>query len=99
MEKIHWWSSGAAQVQLLNQASEDLERLQQDQADAGEQIRMLFHLDREQGREIARLQSVIAALVDMLLAAGIVDEKALIERMQQAADRSGLDEELDLHGR
>ncbi len=87
MEKVHWWSTGNAQVRLLNDAADELGDLRKEQADADQQIDRLFKLDRDQGREIARLQAVVTVLVDLLIESGAAPESEIMRRMDRAVRR------------
>ncbi len=87
MEKVHWWSTGNAQNRLLNDAADALGDLRKEQADADQQIDRLFQLDRDQGREIARLQAVVTVLVDMLIETGTTPEAEIMRRMDRAVQK------------
>ena len=87
MEKVHWWSTGNAQVRLLNDAADALGDMRKEQADADQQIDRLFQLDRDQGREIARLQAVVTVLVDLLIETGTVPESEIMQRMDRAVQK------------
>ncbi len=81
MEKVHWWTQNKNQTRILNDAAEALGAMRDEQADMEQQIDRLYQLDKDQGREIARLQSVVATLVDLIIEAEVVPEAELIRRL------------------
>ena len=68
----------------LNEAALEVNALAARNAETGRQITTLFELDQAQGRDIARLQSAVWVLMQMLAESGAVDGNALAERLKAA---------------
>lgn len=86
MRKLHWWDSEYTERQRLNEAADELYELQSNNAAVGDQVARLFELDRDQGRDIDRLQATVLTLLDMLIDRGVLDEQALVARMNGALE-------------
>lgn len=68
----------------LNDAASEVNSLAARNAEAARQIATLFELDKAQARDIARLQSAVWLLMQMLTESGALDASALAERLKTA---------------
>jgi hypothetical protein len=86
MERLPWWRQPNAQD--FNGLANDFEdRLRGDQAVAdgtADNVRSLFALVRAQDQQVQRLEVVVQLMSDVLAASGMLDEKTLGARLEQA---------------
>ncbi len=68
----------------INKAADEINALHSSSATVEKQVLRLLELDRDQGHEIAKLQSVVFVLMQMLVESGGVDGSKLNERVQSA---------------
>ena len=71
----------------INQAADEINALHSSNATVEKQVLRLLELDRDQGHEIAKLQSVVYVLMQMLVESGAVDATKLNERVQSAMNQ------------
>jgi hypothetical protein len=85
MERLGWFfSNELAQRNAINEAASDIAGMQAARAgDAGTFAR-LFELDRAQAQEITSIKVTLEVLANLLIQAGIVDEKTLRYRIEAA---------------
>lgn len=91
MEKQSSWKvllSGADPVSAhrLNDAADEVNALRARNAELHKQVASLFELDKAQGVEIARLQSAVWVLMQMLADAKVLDGDVLMARVKKAFD-------------
>ena len=70
-----------ADRQRINEAAGELNLLCADQSNLTMQVQRLFQLDRDQGREIARLQLIINTLLELILKHQILPEAELTQSL------------------
>jgi hypothetical protein len=87
MKRLKWWESDWTERQRINEAADELNRLHFSQGHTTEQLARLFELDRDQGREIARLQAMVMTLVELLVQKGVVEEPELVNRLEASLDQ------------
>jgi hypothetical protein len=88
MEKLTYWQQvwGGERVerQRINQAASELGTLQSTTDTLQAQVTRLLELDRIQAREIARAETAIWVLMQMLAEAGVLDGEMMSMRIKQA---------------
>jgi hypothetical protein len=85
MEKRNpWFQSEYLNARRLNEASEELDRLHGANASVEAQVSHLLKLDRDQGQEIAKLQTAVFVLMQMLAEKGLLDGDEMGTRMKAA---------------
>jgi len=84
MNKLKWWQGEWYERQRINEAAAELAAVDVIADSQGQQLRRLFELDRDQGREIARLQAATGVLMEFLVESKVVEEGALRARLDSA---------------
>jgi hypothetical protein len=79
-----WNPSTFGENRRIDAATADIGALHSASAAAEKQILRLLELDRQQGHEIAKLQSVVYVLMQLLVESGAVDPVKMSERIQAA---------------
>lgn len=70
--------------QRINEAADEINHLTRDAAGVQKQVLRLLELDRDQGREIAKLEAVVYTLMQMLVESGALDATSMNERIGAA---------------
>jgi hypothetical protein len=85
MERLGWFFNNEwAQRNAINEAASEIDALRSARSgDAGTFAR-LFALDRAQAQDITAIKTTLEVLSNLLIEAGIVDEKALRYRIEAA---------------
>ena len=100
MKRLRWWDSDWAERQRINEAADELNQMHHARATTTGQIARVFQLDQDQGREIARLQTTLMTLIELMVEKGVVEEQTLVDRVDAALN--GLEQreqELEAAGR
>jgi hypothetical protein len=86
MERLRWWQGDWLERQKFNEAADELNSLQRNQSSIDSRLVRLFELDKDQGRELARLQATTWTLIDLLVEKGLVTEPEVAARISAAID-------------
>ena len=84
VKRLKWWEGEYVERQRLNEAADELFALNASQGQTSEQLARLFRLDQDQGREIARLEATVMALIELMVESGVVGEQQVVERVDAA---------------
>jgi hypothetical protein len=84
MDKLKWWHGEWFERQRINEAAAELSTLDTITDSLSQQVGRLFELDRDQGREIARLQAAVGVLMELLIQNNLVQEGDLRAKLDSA---------------